>query len=100
MDAIRARACEGLTVDDVAAGFGRSRRTAETRFLRETGLTIQQTITDARLERAVVLLKNPTISLADLTTLCGYKTENALRIAFRKKFGKSLSAIRRRPRRT
>lgn len=96
MDAIRARACEGLTVDDVAAGLGRSRRTAETRFLRETGLTIQQTITDARLERAVVLLKNPTISLADLTTLCGYKTENALRIAFRKKFGKSLSAIRRK----
>ena len=87
---IRARACEGLSVDDVATSMGCSRRMAEMRFRQATRMTIKDAITDARLDRAKVLLKDKNMPLSKIVTGCGYGTENAFRIAFKKKFGITL----------
>lgn len=91
---IRARACEGLTVDDIAAEMGCSRRMAELRFRQTTGRTIKDLITEARLSRAQVLIRNRDLSISQIAKSCGYNSENALRIAFVKHFGKSLNAVR------
>lgn len=92
--AIRARSCEGLTVDDVAAEMGCSRRMAEIRFRQATGQTIKAAITDIRLERAKVLLKSRELSLEHIAAACGYGSVTALRIAFRKRFDKTLTFFR------
>lgn len=92
---IHARACEGLSVDDVAAIMGYSRRMAEIRFLKATNRTIKSLITEVRIERAKVLLKNRALSLDDISRACGYGTSNALRIAYRKSTGVSLAAARK-----
>ena len=63
---------------------------AEIKFIQATHMTIKDAITDARLDRAKVLLKDRNMPLAKIATACGYGTENALRIAFKKKFGLTL----------
>ena len=45
-------------------------------------------------ESAVVLLKGGTTPIGDIAQACGYGTEAALRIAFRKRFGQSMRAWR------
>ena len=94
VNVIRARACEGLTVDDIAAEMGCSRRMAELKFRQTTGRTIKDLITETRLARAQVLIRDRDIPISDVARSCGYSTENALRIAFVKRFGKSLNAAR------
>lgn len=91
---IRGRACEGLTVDDVAADLGCSRRMAEIRFRQAMGHTIKDAITNVRLGRAKVLLKDRNMPLTRIVASCGYGTENALRIAYKKKFGITLRKAR------
>lgn len=92
---IHARACEGLSVDDVAAIMGYSRRMAEIRFRKATNRTIKSLITEVRIERAKVLIRNRGLSLDEISRACGYGTTNALRIAYRKFTGLSLTAARK-----
>lgn len=91
INVIRARACDGLTVGDVAADMGCSRRMAEIKFRQALRMTVKDIITDTRLARATVLLKDRSMPLASIAAACGYGTENAFRIAFKKKFGLTLS---------
>ena len=97
VNTIRARACDNIAVDDIATSMGCSRRIAEMRFRRETGGTIKDAITTVRLERAKVLLRDRSLSPGSISRMCGYGTENALRIAFKKKFGLSLRQWRKKP---
>ena len=90
INAIRSRSCEGLTVTDVAIEMGCSRRMAEIRFRHAMHMTIKDSITATRLDRAKVLIKDRNMPLSKIATACGYGTENALRIAFKKKFGLTL----------
>lgn len=94
---IRARACEGLLVDDVAAAMNCSKRMAEIKFQKATGRTLKSVITEVRLERAKILLKNRTFTLNEVARACGYGTTNALRIAMRKLNDRSLSSLRKQP---
>ena len=91
---VRTRACAGLRVADVVATMGCSTRLAEMRFREVTGKTIREAIADIRMERAVVLLKGGATPIGDIAQACGYGTEAALRIAFRKRFGQSMRAWR------
>ena len=79
---------------DVVATMGCSTRLAEMRFREVTGKTIREAIADIRMERAVVLLKGGATPIGDIAQACGYGTEAALRIAFRKRFGQSMRAWR------
>ena len=96
VNTIRARACEGITVDDIAASMNCSRRIAEMRFRIGTGKTIKEALTTTRMDRASVLLRDRSLSIGEISTMCGYGTENAMRIAFRKHFGMTLSEWRRK----
>ena len=91
---VRARACEGLRVADVVATMGCSTRLAEMRFREVTGKTIREAIADIRMERVVVLLRGGTLPIGDIARMCGYGTEAALRIAFKKRFGVSMRSWR------
>ena len=87
---IRARACDGLRVADVVAAMGCSPRLAEMRFREVTGQTIRDAIADIRMERVTVLIKGGVMPIGEIAKACGYGTEAALRIAFRKRFGMSM----------
>ena len=91
---VRTRACAGLRVADVVSTMGCSTRLAEMRFREVTGKTIREAIADIRMERAVVLLKGGATPIGDIAQACGYGTEAALRIAFRKRFGQSMRVWR------
>lgn len=92
---IRNRATDGLTVEDVAADMGCSRRLAEIRFRSATGQTIKAAITDVRLERAQALVRNRALPLKAIAAASGYRTVNALRVAYRNRFGTALTDDRR-----
>ena len=94
VNVIRARACEGLTVEDVAEEMGCSRRMAELKFRQATRRTIKDFITETRLERAKVLVRDRSLTVRDIAASCGYGTENAFRIAFAKAFRTSPNACR------
>ena len=91
---IRSMACSGLSVEDVASEMGCSIRMAEIRFQHATGTTIKSYITDIRLERAKILLRDKENSIRGIASRCGYNSDTALRIAFKNKFKTSPSAWR------
>ena len=47
-----------------------------------------------KMERVVVLLRGGTLPIDDIAKMCGYGTEAALRIAFKKRFGMSMRSWR------
>lgn len=96
MALIRSRACEGLTVAEVLACIGGSRRTAEITFRTSTGHTIHEEITSLRLERIFSLLEDTSRPLGSFPDFCGFRTPQALRKAFRKRTGLSMLEWRNR----
>lgn len=95
MKLIYAKACEGLTVTEVASELGCSARLIEMRFREATGTTIREFISDVRMERVLTMLKSGLIPIQSIAKSCGYGTEAALRTAFRKKHGMSMKEWRR-----
>jgi len=91
---VREHACEGISAGDVAAQIPGSRRLAEIDFLRATGTTIKDEINRVRFERVEILLRVPSQRLGAVAQLSGWKTENALRAAFLKRYGISMRTWR------
>ena len=48
-----------------------------------------------RFERVEVLLRTPSQQIGAIANLCGWKTENALRAAFLKRYGMSMRDYRK-----
>ena len=89
--AIRDHACESaFSVDDVARAMGCSRRLAEMRFKRETGVSIRDEIGKTRFEHVFALLSSRHEKIEAIASRCGFGTSAALRTAFRKRTGMSL----------
>lgn len=93
---IRENACAGVSAADVAAQMPGSRRGAEADFKRATGHTILEEILRVRFERVELLLRSPSQGLDAMAGLCGWRTSNALRTAFLKRYGMSMRAWRER----
>ena len=91
---IRDKACDGITAADVAARFRGSRRLAEIEFRRATGRAIYEEIERVRFERVELLLRDRSRSLGAIASLCGWRTEGALRAAFLKRHGVSMRTWR------
>ena len=87
---IRARACEGLTAQDVLALFPCSRRLAEIRFRKATGRSVLEEIRAVRIERAKQLLKDPHRALSVVAGLCGYESDTTFRRIFKEATGMTL----------
>jgi len=84
---IREQAPHGLTAAKAAAMFPGSRCLAELRFRQMTGHSILEEITAARIERAKELLRNVDNPIGEIAGLCGYRTFNAFRNAFKSQTG-------------
>ncbi len=91
---IREHACEGIGVADVAARLPGSRRKAEIEFRRFTGRSIYEEIERVRFENVELLLRDRYRVIGAIAHLCGWRTENALRAAFLKRYGMSMGAWR------
>ena len=59
-----------------------------------TGRSILGEILRVRFEKAELLLRDGSRRLGGIAHLCGWKTENALRTAFLKRYGMSMRAWR------
>lgn len=93
---IRDKACEGISAADVARQLQGSRRLAEIEFRNATGKSILEEILRVRFEKVELLLHDRSRRLGGIAHLCGWKTENALRAAFLKRYGVSMRDWRRR----
>ncbi|MBP5543658.1 MAG: substrate-binding domain-containing protein [Kiritimatiellae bacterium] len=91
---IAAEYASPIAVPDVVAVMDCSRRLAELRFREETGLGIQETLEKARMDRALVLLRRRDADIAAIPSMCGFRTAGALRAAFRRHTGMSMTEWR------
>lgn len=87
---IREHACEGISAKEVAKQIPGSHRLAEMVFLRATGHTIMDELNRVRFEHVEVMLRSPSQRIGAIANYCGWKTENALRAAFLKRYGMSM----------
>lgn len=90
IDFIRERACDGISVSDVVAVAGTSRRLVELRFRESAGHSIHDEIEQVRMDRVMQLLLDRTVSLPVILAQSGYSSARALRKAFHRRTGCSL----------
>ncbi len=92
---VNAHATRGLTPQDVASHLHVSRQLLDLRF-RESGTdTVGALITRRKLAEVKRLLAQTTASIAQVTELCGFKSENALKNLFKRTTGLSMRDWRR-----
>lgn len=89
-------AAAGLAAADVARSFPCSRRMAEIRFRRATGMSIGDAIHEARFTVVLSLLKRDDIRLDAIANLAGWKSSAVLRQYFKRKTGLSMRDWRAR----
>lgn len=92
---VAAEFASGISVADVVAEMGGSRRHCERRFREETGKSILEMIEDRRMDLLMSLLGRKKASLSALPGLCGFRSATALRSAFRRRTGMSMTEWRR-----
>ena len=89
VETIRKQAGSGISVEQLATGFGVTRRLVEMRFREATGHSIRDEIQSIRLERAKVLLSQGKVRLAEIASAAGYPSVQAFRKTFTAATGKS-----------
>lgn len=93
---IREKACAGLTAADVVRAVGAPRRTVEDHFRKSTGHSILQEIQSVKIESAFDLLSSSAYSISEIVGICGYRTPQAMRKAFRRHAGISMREWQKR----
>lgn len=94
---IREKACEGISAADVADVMPGPHRLAEMDFKKATGHAILEEILHVRFERVELLLRSKSQRIGAIAALRSWRTDNALRTAFLKRYGKSMCAWREHP---
>ena len=90
LEAIRLRACEGLTAKEVLTLFPVARRMAEIRFRKAVGHSILDEIQRVRIERAKELLRHGDVrDLTAVANFCGYASASVLYKLFMGHVGRS-----------
>jgi LacI family transcriptional regulator len=96
---IRARACEGITIDDVMAEATVSRRTLEKRFRRQFGRSMLDEIRRVRFLRARRLLEDTDLTIHQVAFECGFTEHSWFSELFARHLGLAPSEYRARHRR-
>ena len=78
---------EKLNISEIARNLGYSRSYMTEVFHRETGLSISQYITEFRLQRAELMMRDPSRSVQQIAYLCGYSDPLFFSRMFKKRFG-------------
>lgn len=84
MHFIRYHACKGIKVEQVLDAVGLSRSNLEKRFKDEIGQTIHGVIHEEKLERARNLLKATSLSINEISQMCGYPSLQYFYSVFKK----------------
>ncbi|WP_130833029.1 D-xylose utilization transcriptional activator XylR [[Erwinia] mediterraneensis] len=96
MHFIRFHACQGIKVEQVLDAVGMSRSNLEKRFKDETGDTIHAMIHSEKLERARGLLISTSLSINEISQMCGYPSLQYFYSVFRKSYGSTPKSYRDR----
>ncbi|WP_315753856.1 MULTISPECIES: transcriptional regulator FtrA [unclassified Bradyrhizobium] len=96
MDWARARLAQPIAISEMAKRAGMSERTLLRSFKDSTGASPAAWLQQERMARARELLETATLSLADISAQCGYRSLETFRVAFRRIVGTSPAAYRRR----
>ena len=89
------RFAEDLSVDEIAAFAGVSRRLADLRFSAATGTSIRRALEDRRLKEIQRRLADSKLPIAKITRLAGYSNDLWVKYVFKKRFGLSMSDWRK-----
>lgn len=84
MHYIRLNACKGIKVEQVLSHVGISRSNLETRFKNETDHSIHQEIHNIKLEKAKDLLIGTSLSIQEISEVCGYPSLQYMYSVFKK----------------
>lgn len=96
---IREHACDPCTVNDVLREVPVNRRWLERQFMQKLGRTPHDEITRVRVEHARRLMLNPTLSLDDISTHCGFLAISSFNRAFTKTMNMAPGQYRRQTQR-
>lgn len=86
MHYIRNHACKGIKVDQVLDAVGISRSNLEKRFKEEVSETIHAMIHAEKLEKARSLLISTTLSINEISQMCGYPSLQYFYSVFKKAY--------------
>lgn len=96
MHYIRNHACKGIKVDQVLDSVGISRSNLEKRFKEEVGETIHAVIHAEKLEKARSLLISTSLSINEISQMCGYPSLQYFYSVFRKEYDTTPKEYRER----
>lgn len=88
-------AVKGITVRDVVAHLGVSRRLADLRFQEFSGESINETITNVKLAAVKKMLLTTNRTIHNVSVSCGYENVTYLQALFKRRFGMSMRDFRR-----
>jgi LacI family transcriptional regulator len=93
---IREHACEGATVDDILEHVPVTRSILERRFRKHLNRSPQVMIRQTQLKRVRQLLAETDLPLVKVSDLAGFKHQEHLCVVFKREFGESPGAYRRK----
>ncbi|HOX13542.1 MAG TPA: helix-turn-helix domain-containing protein [Spirochaetia bacterium] len=94
VEEISARYLSDLTVDAAAGRLGISGDHLARIFKRRTGYTFNEYLTRFRIQRAVELLRDPSVRVGEVADLCGYRDPRYFSVLFRRLVGMTPSEFR------
>jgi LacI family transcriptional regulator len=94
MQCIRHKACNGISVDDVAAAAGLSRSVLQRRFKNQLGRTVGSVILSVKLQRARDMLAFTKLSIPEIAERSGFNYQEYLNYIFRKHLGTTPAVFR------
>ena len=95
VEIIRREACDGLTVEALAARFPGSRRLFELRFREAMGCSVLDEILHVRMQKVFTLLASTDTPVGAIADFCGFGSDRALRKFFRSREDMSMTEWRR-----
>ena len=94
VEEISGRYLSDLTAETVAERLGISGDHLARLFKRRTGYTFNEYLTRRRIQKAVELLRNPTVRVGEVADLCGYRDSRYFSALFRRLVGMTPSEFR------
>ncbi|MDO4573743.1 MAG: DNA-binding transcriptional regulator [Planctomycetia bacterium] len=92
---IEENAWQGISVADVVAHSHASRSTLERAFRQAYHCTLLEKIQRVRFERVCRFLLETDLTVAEIASLCGFRSVSALSFQFKKRFGKTTGEFRK-----
>lgn len=91
---IRLHLTEPIHTCDIGKALNLSPRLIEMRFRETLNCSVREKITALRIEKATQLMTKGDMPFAQIAYACGYSTPDGLKLAFRKRFGMTMSEWR------